>query len=570
MARGHPPRSPTIPVDARHDRSPDARLPRARRLWRSLLSPSKFAVVGILGIGVNQAALFGLTEAVGIHYLLSSILASQVSTLNNFLLTELWVFAGRDHRSHVVFRYLVFNLLNVSTLSVRVPVLFLLTELAGFHYLASNLVAIGLTFGIRYLIADNWIWAGRDRADHVTAGGWFNYDIQGLVRLRSSVGLPELAAFNVDRVVEPDIVVQRRWLGGRPRFRVKIERDAEGTIRYREQFGPLSAAFDVRLEGGPIRLDANWLLIWSHHVLYTNMVEPLLRFLLVSRGHVLLHCAAIEADAGAVLMSAQTDTGKTSTVLRLLMRKRWGFIADDMAIVSPSGEVFSYPKPMTLSSHTMNAVNEGALPVADRFMLAIRSRLHSREGRAVGHAMGRLNLPIVTINAWVQLFIPPPKYHVTSLIDCEMTDRAPLDAVILMERGVPPLAEEPAIAFTLEQLLDNTDDAYTFPPFASMAPLLRIDSLDYPALRARERDLLASSINGARRFRIRIAGHGWADVIPTLLARGDVGSVVLGRSDGDVAAPAPDVPAVPAAAAITSVAQPATGRSSAAAAERGR
>src|SRR4029078_7393166 len=87
--------------------------------------------------------------------------------------------------------------------------------------------------------------------------------------------------------------------------------------------------------GTPIILDANWLLTWSHHVLYTNMVEPLLRFMLVTRGHVLLHCAAVAAPAGAVLLSAQTDTGKTSTVLRLLMRHSWKFIADDMAIVSP-------------------------------------------------------------------------------------------------------------------------------------------------------------------------------------------------------------------------------------------
>lgn len=511
---------------------------------RSLLSPSKFAVVGIIGIAINQAALFGLTEGLGIHYLLSSILASQVSTLNNFVLTELWVFRGRDHRSHVLFRYAVFNLLNISTLSVRVPVLFLLTELAGFHYLVSNLVAIGLTFGIRYLIADNWIWAGRDRVDHVTAGGWFNYDIQGLIRLRSSVGLPELASFNVDRLVDPDIVVQRRWLGGRPRFRVRCAADADGAIRYREHLGPFSAAFDIHLDGGPVRLDANWLLIWSHHVLYTNMVEPLLRFLLVARGHVLLHCAAIDAPGGAVVMSAQTDTGKTSTVLRLLMRSRWGFIADDMAILSPRGEVLAYPKPMTLSSHTMSAVNDGALPVADRFMLAVRSRLHSREGRAVGHAMGRLNLPIVTTNAWVQLLIPPPKYHVTSLIDCAMTDRAPLDAVILMERGEPPLVEEPAMPLTLERLLDNTDDAYTFPPFATMAPLLRIGGLDYPGLRVRERELLAAAVAGARRFRIRIAGHGWADAIPTLLAGGDPGSALIAAEEGSGEGGGPLTPAV--------------------------
>ena len=74
-------------------------------------------------------ALYALTDGLGIYYLVSAILASQVSTLNNFVLTELWVFADRDHRSHVLFRYVVFNLLNIATLAIRVPVLFILTDL---------------------------------------------------------------------------------------------------------------------------------------------------------------------------------------------------------------------------------------------------------------------------------------------------------------------------------------------------------------------------------------------------------------------------------------------------------
>ena len=128
----------------------------------------------------------------------------------------------------------------------------------------------------------------------------------------------------------------------------------------------------------------------------------------------LLHCASVDTERGALLMSAQTDTGKTSTLLRLLMHRSWGFMGDDMAIVRPDGQILAYPKPMTLSLHTMSAVNESALPLADRFMLAIRSRVHSKQSRSIGHAMGRLPVPIVTINAVVQLLVPPPKYHVTS------------------------------------------------------------------------------------------------------------------------------------------------------------
>src|SRR4029078_3501285 len=124
--------------------------PRIRRLLQALLSPSKFALVGIIGIVVNQVALYALTDRLGIYSLFSAILASQLSTLNNFVLTELWGFRGREQHSHVLFRYVVFNLLNIATLVIGVSVLFLLPDLFGVHYLSSNLVAIGLTFGVRY------------------------------------------------------------------------------------------------------------------------------------------------------------------------------------------------------------------------------------------------------------------------------------------------------------------------------------------------------------------------------------------------------------------------------------
>lgn len=492
----------------------------ARRAMRSLASPSKFGLVGILGIVVNQVALVFLTEVVGIYYLMSSILASQASTLNNFLLTEFWVFRGREARGQVFVRYLIFNAVNAATLLIRIPVLYLLTDHAGVHYTISNLITIALTFGIRYLIADNWIWAGRDRRAQQPVDGAYQYDIHGLVRVRSVVALPELAAFNVqERIEAPDLVVRRRWLGGWPRFRIATWRDGRA-IRYREQLGALGAAFDIGLQPAqanePITLDANWLLTWSHHVLYTNMVEPLLRFQLVGKDHVLLHCAAIDGDDGALVMSAKTDTGKTTTVLRLLVNHDYGFLSDDMAILAPGGRILGYPKPMTLSSHTMGSVSDKALPVADRVMLAIRSRLHSREGRAVGHALGRLPIPIVTLNSWVQLLIPPPKYHVTSLVDCDVVDRSTIRAVVLMERGEPMVAT-PTEEVLLDELLQNTEDAYTFPPFATFSPLLVVASKSHVELLRLERELLRQAVAPAMRVQIRVRGHNWSDLLPPVL-----------------------------------------------------
>src|SRR5215208_6452087 len=92
------------------------RRPGVRDLLNSLLRPSRFAIVGMLGIAVNAAALVFFTELLGFHYVVSAVLASQVSTLHNFVLSELWVFRGHDSPRHLLFRYLAFNLLNVLTL----------------------------------------------------------------------------------------------------------------------------------------------------------------------------------------------------------------------------------------------------------------------------------------------------------------------------------------------------------------------------------------------------------------------------------------------------------------------
>ena len=79
------------------------------------------------------------------------------------------------------------------------------------------------------------------------------------------------------------------------------------------------------------------------------------------------------------------------------------------------------------------------------------------------------------------------------------------------------MIEDVALEPALDELLANTEDAYTFPPFGWFAPYLAFDGLDVDALRARERELLRSAVARGWRTRLRVVGHEWAEVIPTLL-----------------------------------------------------
>ena len=167
--------------------------------------------------------------------------------------------------------------------------------------------------------------------------------------------------------------------------------------------------------GDPIEVQVAPLLASSPHVLYTNVIEALLRFLLVSRDHVLLHSACMMVNGHAVLLSAQTDTGKTSTVIQLVRDRHYRFLSDDMTIISPDGVAIHYPKPMTMSYHTMSSIRGHRLPLNRRMALAVQSRLHSKSGRTVGRRLGDLEHPDHVGELDGAVAGAPPKYHIASL-----------------------------------------------------------------------------------------------------------------------------------------------------------
>ena len=101
----------------------------------------------------------------------------------------------------------------------------------------------------------------------------------------------------------------------------------------------------------------------------------------MSKGKILLHSACLELDGDGVMLSALTDTGKTASVLRLVRELGAKFLSDDMTIVAPDGRAVCFPKPLTISQHTLRAVNAEDLTQSEWRRLQLQSRLHSKGGR---------------------------------------------------------------------------------------------------------------------------------------------------------------------------------------------
>lgn len=347
----------------------------------------------------------------------------------------------------------------------------------------------------------------------------YRYMIADLVSVGSQIRLPELEYFRAPWLGRDlDIEVRVGKVGPASlRSRAQLLRfDEPAGVRYEEHLGHLGANFSIDL-GDRIHVTLSRLLAASPHVAYTNILEALLRCEVAAKGGMLLHSACIELDGVGVMLSARTDTGKTGTVLRLLREQGARFLSDDMTILFPDGTARSFPKPMTISSHTLRAVDPGDMGRAEWLVLGLKSRLHSKGGRGVGMAMGEMNLPIMTANAITQLLVPPPKYAADRLVPCEIVKETRVSELFIIERGTPGRSDID-VDRALEELVENTDDAYGFPPFRYLAPVLVVMGEEYEKLRTREREVLREALQSMRVRRLVSDSFGWADEIPRLVA----------------------------------------------------
>ena len=140
----------------------------------------------------------------------------------------------------------------------------------------------------------------------------YRYDIAGLLTIGSQVRLPELEYFRAQWLDgDMDIAVRVGDVGrGRPLGRAVVTQFVNPrALRYEEHLGRLGANFRVDL-GSTIDVTVGPLLAHSPHVVYTNILEALLRFVVADRGRMLLHSACIELDGRGIMLSARRTPGR--------------------------------------------------------------------------------------------------------------------------------------------------------------------------------------------------------------------------------------------------------------------
>lgn len=119
----------------------------------------RFCSVGILGIVVNTALLYLLTDTGGLNPLISAVFATEAAILNNFLLNDRWTFSDVERVIPWHRRALRYNSVALVGLVISVVTLAGLTHLLGIHYLIANLFAISAGTLWNYTGSSYFTWA---------------------------------------------------------------------------------------------------------------------------------------------------------------------------------------------------------------------------------------------------------------------------------------------------------------------------------------------------------------------------------------------------------------------------
>jgi glycosyltransferase involved in cell wall biosynthesis len=450
----------------------------------------RFLIVLVLAIALNLSLLIMLSNA-GYATFAAAAIAGAV-TIAAVLLGETWVFSDRP-RGPARRRLAGVLLLGLIFLGVvYLPVIWLLAVRLGAPLALAGLAAMLVAGFVYYLFSEQWIWT---RGLMMRPRASLYYDIHGIITVASQIPLADLSYFQLPTPPERVDLQLRVDRHGTP-SRVP------GGICYDEQLGRFGFGLTV-IPGDFTEIVVSPLLETSPGFLYTNVVEPVLRWLLVMRGYSLAHAAAVCRPGGptagraaeALLITGQSDM--SYGLSRLCQADHLAFMGDDCVIIGRDRQARSFPKPVTAGREMSPARRVGP---------ALRL-LYSSPVRRLGLFLSERRLPAATVNTYLQRFIPQPKYPLTELTpSVVVTDEAMSLVLVSQERGTESLTPLP-LETAIDRLLEPGERAFGFQPYPLLVEMLATwQGRDWTA---EERDILRAGLAGCLTLQRRTNDERW-------------------------------------------------------------
>ena len=119
--------------------------------------PARFAVFGLVGglcLGLNTLVLWGLTSGIGIHYLVSTVIAFSTITPLGFLLNKVLTF--RTRREYAIVELPRYVSAMAASFAANIVLMYLLVSVVGLWYLPASLLVAVILLVVNFVSSDRW------------------------------------------------------------------------------------------------------------------------------------------------------------------------------------------------------------------------------------------------------------------------------------------------------------------------------------------------------------------------------------------------------------------------------
>lgn len=127
----------------------------SRLFTPDLLRFIRFAFVGGSGVVVNMVALWLLHDKFGLGLTRSSLVATSLAILNNFVWNNYWTFKATSVQSRRLAQFIFISLIGMV---ITIGVLNILVAF-GFHYAPANLAGIMIATAWNFFANSKWTWS---------------------------------------------------------------------------------------------------------------------------------------------------------------------------------------------------------------------------------------------------------------------------------------------------------------------------------------------------------------------------------------------------------------------------
>lgn len=119
----------------------------------------RFAAVGGAAAGLQTLLLWLFVDIGGLYYLLSAIIAIEITIITQYVINNAWTFADRANEGNAFFGGLLrTNLVRGSAIPIQTALLYAFVTWGGLGYIIANACAIIPSGIYRYVLDSRWTW----------------------------------------------------------------------------------------------------------------------------------------------------------------------------------------------------------------------------------------------------------------------------------------------------------------------------------------------------------------------------------------------------------------------------